>query len=102
MSDQVTSTVSQGTETKPRTAAPKPRELPPWKVLLHNDSFNEMRYVVETICMLTALPARMAGLRMLEAHMKGVTLLLTTHQERAELYKDQFGSRGLTVSIEAE
>ena len=35
-----------------------------------------------------------------EADKTGVALLLVTHQERAELYKDQFTSKGLTVTIE--
>ena len=30
----------------------------------------------------------------------GVALLLTTHKERAELYQEQFQSKGLTVTIE--
>ena len=38
--------------------------------------------------------------RTLEAHNAGVSLLLTTHKERAELYQDQFKSKGLTVTIE--
>jgi ATP-dependent Clp protease adapter protein ClpS len=38
--------------------------------------------------------------RMLEAHKSGVALLLVTHKERAELYLDQFQTKGLTISIE--
>jgi ATP-dependent Clp protease adaptor protein ClpS len=74
--------------------------LPPWKVLLHNDDKNDMLYVVETIMELTPLNEQAAILRMKEAHQSGVALLLTTHKERAELYKDQFTSKGLTVTIE--
>jgi hypothetical protein len=37
-----------------------------------------------------------------EADKTGVALLLTTHKERAELYKDQFESKGLTVTIEPD
>ena len=59
-----------------------------------------MIYVVETIMSLTPLKEQDALLRMEEAHKTGVALLLTTHKERAELYKDQFESKGLTVSIE--
>jgi ATP-dependent Clp protease adaptor protein ClpS len=69
-------------------------------VLLHNDDKNDMIYVVETIMSLTPLKEQDALLRMEEAHKTGVALLLTTHKERAELYKDQFESKGLTVSIE--
>jgi ATP-dependent Clp protease adaptor protein ClpS len=88
---------------KARKAKPKkklPGMLPPWKVLLHNDDKNDMKFVVESIVELTPLNTQDALLRMLEAHETGVALLLTTHKERAELYKDQFQTKGLTVSIE--
>ncbi len=84
----------------PQPTKSPPQQLPPWKVLLHNDDVNDMGYVVDTITMLTNLRPPEARLRMLEAHHKGVALLLTTHQERAELYRDQFASRHLTVTIE--
>jgi ATP-dependent Clp protease adapter protein ClpS len=77
-----------------------PGLLPPWKVLLHNDDKNDVLFVVATIIELTPLKEQDAKLRTLEAHQTGVSLLLTTHKERAELYKDQFESKGLTVTIE--
>ena len=84
-------------------AAPKnrpPQMLPPWKVLLHNDDKNDMPHVISTIMELTTLKEQDAKLRTIEAHETGVALLLTTHKERAELYKDQFESKGLVVTIE--
>ena len=84
-------------------SAPKqkpPQMLPPWKVLLHNDDKNEMGFVVVTIVELTTLNEQDAKQRTMEAHETGVAMLVTTHKERAELYKDQFESKGLTVSIE--
>jgi ATP-dependent Clp protease adaptor protein ClpS len=82
-------------------ARPKiPGMLPPWKVLLHNDDKNDMPFVINSIVELTTLNEQDAKLRMIEAHETGVALLLTTHKERAELYKDQFRSKGLTVTIE--
>ena len=96
-----------GTATaKPKRAsktAPKqkpPQMLPPWKVLLHNDDKNDMPHVISTIMELTTLKEQDAKLRTIEAHETGVALLLTTHKERAELYKDQFESKGLVVTIE--
>jgi ATP-dependent Clp protease adapter protein ClpS len=86
-----------------RKSAPSrkpPQMLPPWKVLLHNDDKNDMIYVVVTIQELTTLNEQDAKTRTVEAHETGVALLLTTHKERAELYKDQFQSKGLNVSIE--
>lgn len=77
-----------------------PKMLPPYRVLLHNDDHNEMLFVVATIVELTPLNKERAVVAMLEAHQAGVSLLLVTHQERAELYRDQFTSKGLTVTIE--
>lgn len=107
MSNQATdkeTTQETGTATKSlpvsRPASPKP--LPLWKVLLHNDDVNAVEYVIETVSMLTPLNRADAAQRTLEAHRKGLTLLLTTHKERAELYQDQFKSKRLTVTIEAD
>ena len=86
-----------------RKAAPKrkpPRHLPVWKVLLHNDDKNAMDFVVESIVELTPLNEQEALTRMKEADETGVALLLTTHKERAELYQEQFTSKGLVVTIE--
>src|SRR5437764_13633932 len=85
-----------------RKRSPKrkpPQPLPPWKVLLHNDDKNEIGFVVLTIVELTPLKEQDAKLRTQEANNTGVALLLTTHRERADLYKDQFESKGLTVTI---
>jgi len=83
---------------QPRRKPPQP--LPPWKVLLHNDDKNEIPFVIRTITELTPLNEQDAKLRTEEANDTGVALLLTTHKERAELYKEQFQSKGLTVTIE--
>jgi ATP-dependent Clp protease adaptor protein ClpS len=91
---------------KPKKAtkrAPKKRPpgfLPPWKVLLHNDDKNSVDFVIVTIVELTPLDKQQAELRTKEADKTGVALLLTTHKERAELYQEQFQSKGLTVTIE--
>lgn len=87
-----------------KTAPPdrKAEKMPPWKVLLHNDDVNDMVYVVETIMNLTPLDFKTAYLRMMEAHTKGLTMLLATHKERAELYRDQFRSKHLKVTIEPD
>jgi ATP-dependent Clp protease adaptor protein ClpS len=61
-----------------------------------------MFFVISTIMELTPLNEQDATLRMEEAHKTGVALLLVTHKERAELYKDQFESKGLVVTIEPD
>ena len=77
-----------------------PQQLPQFRVLLHNDDVNPMDAVVETIVGLTPLTFESAVEAMLEAHESGVALLLVTHQERAELYQEQFQSKKLVVTIE--
>ena len=71
-------------------------------MLLHNDDKNAMPYVVSVIQQLTGVNRHVAMLRMLEAHTKGVALLITTHRERAELLQEQFASKRLTVSVEPD
>jgi ATP-dependent Clp protease adaptor protein ClpS len=94
------------TATKPKRARKRsplrrpPQPLPPWKVLLHNDDKNTRDYVVATITQLTSLNEQDAEQRMVEADKTGLALLLTTHKERAELYQEQFTSKGLIVTIE--
>lgn len=92
--------------TKPKAKtrkAPKkrpPEMLPPYKVLLHNDDKNDMVFVIRTVVELTPLNEEAAKQKMMEANDTGVSLLLVTHKERAELYQEQFQSKGLTVTIE--
>ena len=74
----------------PKNKPPKP--LPPYKVLLHNDDVNSFDHVIMAILKLTSLQTQDAVLRTLEAHESGISLLLTTHRERAELYVEQFAT----------
>ena len=85
-----------------KPARPKRRQLPPWRVLLHNDDVNDAVFVVHTITELTSLRREEATLRMVEAHKTGVALLLSTHREHAELLVEQFQSKKLTVTIEPD
>jgi len=78
------------------------RELPPYRVILHNDDVNTFEHVVETILRLTPLTRDAAEQRTWEAHTQGQTVLLITHKERAELYCEQFASRKLTVTCEPD
>lgn len=90
------------TKTRPAPSKPKRKQLPPYKVLLHNDDVNTILDVVNAICQVIHMEMGIAIEKMLEAHHKGISLLLVTHKERAELYQDQLQSYGLTVTIEAD
>ena len=87
---------------RPVPSKREPGQLPPYRVLLHNDDQNDIEHVVRSIVQLTPLQKEEAVQRMVEAHKTGVALLLVTHQERAELYQEQFASLSLTVTIEPD
>jgi len=89
-----------GAATRPRGLPSKTDQLPPFRVLLHNDDLNEMQYVVRTIIELTRLDSGRAMKIMMTAHTRGAALVLVTHKERAELFRDQFASKRLKVTIE--
>lgn len=90
-----------GSATRP-APAPRPQHLPSFRVLLHNDDDMDALYVVKTLLELTPLDPGAAKTVMWSAHTSGRAIVLTTHQERAELYQEQLTSKGLTVSIELE
>lgn len=110
MADQEKPVDSDGKPAAATKAPPKkspskkrrPKQLPRYKVLLHNDDHNDMLYVVSVIRKLTGMSAEEAVARMLEAHNTGVAMLLVTHKERAELYVEQFASCRLTATMEPE
>ena len=77
-------------------------QLPPYRVILHNDDVNTFEHVILTILKLTELNEQDAVRRTIEAHESGCALLLVTHKERAELYVEQFASCRLTVTCEPE
>jgi len=81
---------------------PERKQLPPWRVILHNDNINELDDVVESIHKVTPLTKQDARIRTMEAHSTGSALLLITHQERAELYVEQLASCKLTATAEAD
>ncbi len=87
-----------------KPAPPKrvPETLPPFKVLLHNDDKNTFEHVIKAILQLTPVELDEAVKRTIEAHETGVSLLLVTHRERAELYVEQFASLSISVTIESD
>jgi len=76
------------------------RLLPRYRVILHNDDINTFEHVILSILRLTPLKEPEAVTRTIEAHESGSSQLLVTHQERAELYVEQFASRRLIVTCE--
>jgi ATP-dependent Clp protease adapter protein ClpS len=68
-------------------------------VLLHNAA-HELMFIVRSVMELLRFPRAEATHKMWEAYHRGRSILLTTYLERAELYADQFASKGLAVALE--
>jgi ATP-dependent Clp protease adapter protein ClpS len=81
-------------------AKPRRGQLPPYKVILHHDAVNDLMFVVRTVMEVTHYCRAEATHKMWQAHHCGRSVLLVTYKERAELYMEQFASKGLTVTIE--
>ncbi|NET85113.1 MAG: ATP-dependent Clp protease adapter ClpS, partial [Moorea sp. SIO1F2] len=58
------------------------KHAPRYRVLLHNDDFNSMEYVVKTLMeTVTSLTQPQAVNIMMEAHTSGLALVITCAQE---------------------
>lgn len=79
------------------------KHAPRYKVLLHNDDFNGMEYVVQTLLKtVTSLTVPQAVSIMMEAHTNGIALVITCAQEHAEFYRETLKGHGLTSTIEPD
>ncbi|MEB3293269.1 MAG: ATP-dependent Clp protease adapter ClpS [Synechococcales bacterium] len=80
------------------------RKLAPrYRVLLHNDPFNTMEYVVQTLMQtVPSLTQPQAVSIMMEAHTNGVALVITCALEPAEFYSETLKSHGLDSTIEPD
>lgn len=87
---------------QPKKPAHDPKQLPPYKLLLHNDEVNTFDHVIRSVIRLTPIGENDATIKAIEAHESGVSLLLVTHRERAELYVEQFTSLKVNTSIEPD
>ena len=59
-----------------------------------------MGFVVESLCRFARLTLPAATRCTMEAHRKGISLVIATHREHAELIAEQLVSLRLTVTIE--
>jgi ATP-dependent Clp protease adaptor protein ClpS len=76
---------------------------PRYRVLLHNDDFNSMEYVVGALVkVVNSLTEPQAVDIMMAAHNDGCALVITCVQEHAEFYSEGLKSQGLSSSIEPE
>lgn len=93
---------SVGTIEKTTTSTVR-KIAPRYKVLLHNDDFNGMEYVVESLIeTVPSLTAPQAIDIMMQAHNSGVGLVIVCELEHAEFYCESLRSKGLTSTIEPD
>jgi len=79
------------------------RLLPPYKVILFDDDYNEMNYVVFALThAVTNLTPQEAEDIMLTAHLHGNAIVVVCPREAAEYYQERLLSYGLTATIEPE
>jgi hypothetical protein len=60
-----------------------------------------MMHVIRTIMELTRFCVAEATHKMWEAQHTGRSTLLVTHKERAELFVELFGERGIQITVES-
>ena len=77
------------------------RQLPRYRVLLHNDEINPMDHVVFVLVhVIPRLTAEDAVRVMLEAHLTGIAQVIVCPKETAEFYREGLERYGLTSTIE--
>ena len=75
--------------------------LPPYAVILHNDDYHSMDFVVAALLKIVAsLTTEAAIAIMFEAHNTGRAVVVVCPLEQAELYRDRLRSFGLGATIE--
>ncbi len=77
--------------------------LPPYKVIIFNDDYNEMDYVVAVLLRLINHLTRPAAEEiMLTAHLTGSAVVVVCPRESAEYYQERLSGYGLTATIEPD
>jgi ATP-dependent Clp protease adaptor protein ClpS len=79
------------------------RLLPPYKVILFNDDYNDMDYVVTVLLhTINNLSQQEAERIMLTAHLTGSAVVVVCPKEIAEYYQERLLGYGLTATIEPD
>ena len=100
MSTDAPTTTITPPEQATQQSPPPADQLPPFNVILHNDDVNDFGYVVMSLLCVTPVREKQAVQITQAAHTRGRSLVMTTHRERAELYRDRLRSRHLSATIE--
>jgi ATP-dependent Clp protease adaptor protein ClpS len=76
--------------TKPKTGEQtRSRRMPPYNVILENDDFHSMEFVVDVLCKALGYTLQRSTLLMMQAHTSGRAVVWTGPKEVAELKAEQ-------------
>ncbi len=101
--DSVKSANISGSTVLEKSTETRRKISPKYKVLLHNDPVNTMEYVVTILRQAVPILSEQDAINvMLEAHSKGVGLVIVCDLEPAEFYSETLKSKGLTSTIEQD
>ncbi len=79
------------------------QRFPPYKVIVHDDDYNEMNYVIFALLQsVNTLTLQEATLIMLTAHTTGKAVVIVCLKEAAEYYQERLLSYKLTATIEPD
>ncbi|HEX2913586.1 MAG TPA: ATP-dependent Clp protease adaptor ClpS [Chloroflexia bacterium] len=96
--------VNSGAETTPDIDLETLKNLcPPYKVILHNDDYHDMVYVIAALVKsVPSLTEDEAVDIMMTAHTEGTAVVIVVPQETAEFYQQRIESYGLGCTIEPD
>jgi ATP-dependent Clp protease adaptor protein ClpS len=77
----------------------KPKQLPPYHVILLDDNDHTYAYVIEMLKAVFAYPDEKGYQLAKEVDAKGRVIVMTTHKEKAELKRDQIHAFGADYRI---
>lgn len=79
------------------------KPAPRYRVMLHNDDYNTMEHVVQTLMQTVGGMTQAQAVNiMMEAHTNGIALVITCALEPAEFYCETLRSHGLSSTIEPD
>lgn len=79
------------------------KSLPRYRVLLHNDDYNDMDFVIVALVRtVSSLSVEDAAQIMLQAHLNGTAQVIVCLKEQAEHYRERLEHYGLTSTIEPD
>lgn len=82
------------TRQKPESNRQKPKRLPPYAVVVHNDDAHTFHYVIETFQKVFGYDEQKGFLLAYEIHTRGRAIVWSGAKEVAELKRDQIRGAG--------